>query len=396
LHQLEPLSKLTELRAKLLQPATMEAAAAEVQAILKIEALPTEPAPASSKESTEEMLGRLLGKRPSEQSRTTSPAELANRLIQQIVGSNVPSAGPPPRSKLTALVDAELSARLRAILHHPGFQALEAAWRGLDFLVRNITDGVQLSVIDVGESQLATMLAAEETAKSALYKQLERIRPAVVLGIFTFGPQDHAILEEIARAASACHTAFVAGASPRFLGCSSFGVQPDPDDWVKGSSAELEAFGAIRRIPEAAHLGLALPRFLLRHPYGKGSDAVETLSFEEMPAKPEHESYLWGNPAYLCGHVLAETFAAQGPEMALDGSGGDVSGLPIHRYTSDGETQVKPCAEAWLSDRAADAILSRGLMPVQSVHGRDAVQLLTLRSVSDPPVPLAVHSEFEV
>ena len=59
--------------------------------------------------------------------------------------------------------------------------------------------------------------------------------------------------------------------------------------------------------------------------------------------------------------------------------GGEVSGLPIHKFTIDGEIQVKPCAEAWLSDRAAAAILSRGIMPVLSVRGRDAVQLLTLQ-----------------
>ena len=115
-----------------------------------------------------------------------------------------------------------------------------------------------------------------------------------------------------------------------------------------------------------------------------------------MPKEPEHESYLWGNPAFLCGHLLAELFAAQGPELEVDGSGGEVGGLPIHTFTSKGETQVKPCAEAWLNERAANAILKRGIMPVLSIRGRDAVQLLTLRAISDPPRPLAVGTEFEV
>ena len=149
-------------------------------------------------------------------------------------------------------------------------------------------------------------------------------------------------------------------------------------------------------MPEAVHLGLALPRFLLRQPYGKGSDTIETFAFEEMPTEPEHESYLWGNPAFLCGHLLAELFAAQGSELEVDGGGGEVGGLPTHTFTSDGETQVKPCAEAWLNERAAEAILKRGIMPVLSVRGQDAVQLLTLRAISDPPMPLAVGTEFEV
>ena len=395
LNRLEPLSKLTDLRASLLHPATMDAAAKELQEILKIEALPAELASKSTAESTEEMLDRLLGKGPAEESRTTSPAELANRLILQIVGSNVPNVA-PERSQLAALADAELSARLKAILHHPDFQALEAAWRGLDFLTRNVIEEVKLYVIDIRSSELATMLTVEDLTKSAIYRQLEKLRPAVVLGVYTFGPEDRALLGKIAVLANICHTAFVAGASPSLVGCTSFGTQPDPSDWSVGSSGELEEFAALRRMQAAVHLGLALPRFLLRQPYGKGSDTIEAFPFEEMLTEPDHESYLWGNPAFLCGHLLAELFAAQGSELKVDGGGGEVGGLPIHTFTSDGETQVKPSAEAWLNERAANAILKRGIMPVLSVRGRDAVQLLSLRAISDPPMPLAVGTEFEV
>jgi type VI secretion system protein ImpC len=392
LNQLKPLANLAELRAKLLHPESMDAAAKELQEALKIGGLPSETPPATSTESTEEMLGRLLGKPASEPDRVSSPVLLANRLIRQIIGANVPDVH-PQQSQLVALADTELSERLRAILHHAAFQALESTWRGLDFLVRNIAEDVKLYVINLRQSELATMLSGEDLAKSVIYKQLEKIRPALVLGVYTFGPQDHTVLAGIARLANACHTAFVAGASPHLVGCSSFGAQPDPDDWTTRSSDELEGYGALRRMPEAVHLGLAMPRFLLRQPYGKGSDTIDAFPFEEIPVKPEHESYLWGNPAFLCGHLLADQFESSDSDQELRG-GGEVSGLPIHKFTSDGETQVKPCAEAWLSERAAEAILSHGIMPVLSVHGRDAVQLLTLRALSDPPRPLAVGLEF--
>lgn len=387
--RVDPMAHLTDLRAKLLQPASSHAAAKEIQEVLKIGTAPSVTAP----ESVEEMLARLLEKPVSAQHQASSPAQLAHRLIQQIVGSNVPGLH-PQQSQLAALVDAELSASLRAILHHPSFQALEAVWRGLDFLVRNITEDVKLSIINTRRDELATLLSTEDLAQSVICRQLEKIRPAAVLGLYTFGPPDSAVLVGIARLAKACRAAFVAGASPHLVGCSSFGAQPDPDDWTK-ESAELESFDGVRRMPEAAHLGLAMPRFLLRQPYGKDSDAIEAFPFEEMPAIPEHESYLWGNPALLFGHVLADAFAAHGSEMEVDGGGGEVSGLPIHKFTRDGETHVKPCAEAWLSERAATAILSHGIMPVLSVRGRDAAQLWTLRAISSPPVPLAVRLEFE-
>lgn len=383
--RLDPLAKLTELRAKLFRPVSMDDAARELREVLRIDALPTDLPPATSAESTEEMLSRLLGKPASGQNPATSSAGLANRLIQQLVGSNPPSID-PQYPQLATLAEAELSARLRAILHAPAFQSLEATWRGLDFLVRNISEDVKLYVIDICKNELAKMLAAEDAGKSAIYKQLERIHPGLVLGSYTFGPEDNALLADISRLATGCNTAFVGAASPRLVGCSSFSVQPDPDDWLIGSSDALEGFAALRRMPEAAHLGLAMPRFLLRQPYGKGSDTIETFEFEEMTAVPEHESYLWGNPAFLCGQLIAEAFAAQDSDMAERHGGGEVGGLPIHTFTADGETQVKPCAEAWLSERAAAAILGQGIMPVLSVHGRDAVQLLTFRALSNRSV----------
>jgi type VI secretion system protein ImpC len=393
LARLEPLVKLTELRARLSCPDSSNEAARELREVLKIDALPAEPSPATSTESTEALLSRLLGKPAAKQNTADSPGGLAHRLIEQLVGSNVPSVH-PQELQLAALAEAELSASLRAILHAASFQALEATWRGLDFLVRNTSQDVKLYIIDFPKIELARVLATEDLAKSAIYKQLERMRPGMVLGVYTFGPEDNPLLERIARLAASCHTAFVAGASPHLIGCSSFGVQTDPDDWSRASSDALEEFAALRRRSEAAHLGLAMPRFLLRQPYGKGSDAIETFPFEEMTTKPEHESYLWGNPAFLCGQCMADAFATQGLEMEGYEAGSEVSGLPIHQFTSDGETQVKPCAEAWLSERAAAAILSRGIMPVLSIRGRDAVQLLTLRSISDPPMALAVRREF--
>ncbi len=394
LTRLDPLAKLTELRAKLFFPPSSDEAARELREVLKIDALPAEPSPATPTESTEALLSRLLGKPAAPQNTATSPGSLANHLIEQLIGSNVPSVH-PQQLQLAGLAEAELSASLRAVLHATAFQALEATWRGLDFLVRNTSQDIKLYIIDLPKIELARMLATEDLAKSAIHQQLEKMRPGMVLGVYTFGPEDNTLLERIARLAAACHTAFVGGASPHLVGCRSFGVQTDPDDWSKAHSDALDEFAALRRRPEAAHLGLAMPRFLLRQPYGKGSDAIETFPFEEMTTKPEHESYLWGNPAFLCGQWMADAFATQGLELEGPEAGSEVSGLPIHRFTTDGETQVKPCAEAWLSERAAATILSRGIMPVLSIRGRDAVQFLTLRAISDPPMALAVRREFD-
>ena len=131
-------------------------------------------------------------------------------------------------------------------------------------------------------------------------------------------------------------------------------------------------------------MGLALPRVLLRQPYGKDSDPIESFPFEELAGDPPHEGYLWGNPAILCGHLLAAAFRAEGWEMQTRGYG-EVGDLPVHKFRQEGETRVKPCAEAWLSERAGEAISKRGLMPVLSVKGRDMVRVAGLQSLAGKP-----------
>ena len=79
-----------------------------------------------------------------------------------------------------------------------------------------------------------------------------------------------------------------------------------------------------------------------------------------MLSQPEHESYLWGSSAILCGYLLADAFATDGWELDARHRG-EIFGLPMHKFTADGEIHVKPCAEAWLSDKAAEAILNRGI-----------------------------------
>jgi len=54
----------------------------------------------------------------------------------------------------------------------------------------------------------------------------------------------------------------------------------------------------------------------------------------------------------------------------------EIDGLPAHLYREDGEPQLKPCAEALLTEGAANAMLDRGLMPLVSLKDRDAVRLV--------------------
>jgi type VI secretion system protein ImpC len=391
IRRIEPLSRLFDLRARLLDPAFAAAAVAEAHVILQMPRPGTTPLAAAPPETTEQLLTRLLGKPEGRKSDSPPAASAIERLIKQIVAPSVVPNATTEQSTLVQLVENELSVGLRELLRDPNFQSLEAAWRGIDFLVRETGDQIRLYLLDITKAELATQASAGDLPKAQIFKHLERITPAVVLGLYTFGPGDQVLLGALGSLMESLATSFVAGASPEMVGCRSFGSQPDPDDWVSESS--LHEFDALRRLPQSAHLGLLAPRFLLRQPYGPDSDPIEAFAFQEALADSEHEAYLWGNPSVLCGDLLADAFAAAGWNFDTRG-GGQICGLPVHTFTTEGEAQVKPCAEAWLTERAANVILNHGIMPVASIRGRDAVEIRALQSFSIPPKPLIIRSEY--
>ncbi|MGH9612539.1 MAG: type VI secretion system contractile sheath domain-containing protein, partial [Bryobacteraceae bacterium] len=139
----------------------------------------------------------------------------------------------------------------------------------------------------------------------------------------------------------------------------------------------------------AAQIGLAAPRFLLRLPYGEDGDPCESIHFEEMPAgKPDPASYCWGNPAALMALLLGQSFAEYGLRFR-PGIVRDVDHLPLHVYEFEGESISQPCGEILLTERAADRLLERGIMPIASMKDSDTVRVVRFQSVADPATTLA-------
>jgi type VI secretion system protein ImpC len=184
---------------------------------------------------------------------------------------------------------------------------------------------------------------------------------------------------------------FVAGGSGEVVGCDDPVARPDPDDWTAPDAEVSQLWQALRSIPEAKYLGVVWPRFLLRLPYGKATDAVERFAFEEQPG---HNQLLWGNGALICACLLGQTFERQGWAMR-PGTIQDVTDLPLFVREVDGEAMAQPCAEALLGTRALAKIQDAGLMPLASMQGADAVRLMYFGSIAHPPRPLALRTGDE-
>src|SRR5262249_18361416 len=153
-----------DLRKRLGQPSTQAAAAAEVREWLKPAATPAAPttSPPIAAVPAENLLEQILGDTPpeaAERPRLPGGGDW-QAFLRKIVKPHVAPSEAPDRAELLSVVDETTSGQMRAILRHPDFQALEAAWRGLFLLVRRLeTDTkLRLYVLDISKAELAADL----------------------------------------------------------------------------------------------------------------------------------------------------------------------------------------------------------------------------------------------
>jgi len=396
-----PLARLFEAQQLLLDASTAEQGKIALEACLRtghgVQPVPSSTAAAAQTESDRETLGRLLG--------GTAPAEVrpaavspVEQFIRQIIAPHVAPASTSWQQGALDAANFELAGRLRDLLHHPDFQSLEAAWRGLDFLIRRIeaVDRVGVFLLDFTAEELqAEALSEQPVAQRGLFRLLRDRHISVLIGNLTFGQtaDDLRALGRIAELAAELRAPFIATASPNLVNCDSFGRHPDPDDWKSNLPSEVEAaWQALRGQPSARYLGLVAPRFLLRQPYGQNGDPIESFPFEELPGAAAHESFLWGHPAILCACLLADGFRDEDAEFELPAQG-EVSDMPVHKWTEEGETVIKPYAEAWLTDRAADRLAARGIMAVLSRKDYNSVRLPGIHSLAISGEALAFRQD---
>jgi type VI secretion system protein ImpC len=289
-------------------------------------------------------------------------------FLKKVVKPHLAEREDPRQQAWAERVDQATGEQMRAILRHPQFQAIEAAWRAVWMLIQQLQPDSELKIF-LFDATLEELTADPGLLAKCLAAPHDPW--ALIAGNFVFGQdaESAARLRKLGRIAAAAGAPFLAEALP-------------PDE-----STAAEQWGELTRSPEASWIGLALPRFLLRLPYGKGTSPVEAFDFEEMP-ESVHAAYLWGNPAFACASILGRAFRSHGWDLRA-GLNRQIEGLPQHVYQADGESVAKPCAEVLLTENEADFLMANGLMPLASIKGRDAILLVRLQSISDPPAALS-------
>lgn len=300
---------------------------------------------------------------------------------------------------MIARIDSKLSDQVNAILHHPEVQKMESAWRGLKSLVDGIDfrENTKLEMLNASKDDLqADFDDAPEVSKSGLYRLVYSNEYGVfggqpfglMVGNFDFGPgaQDMALLRQFAAVAAMAHAPFVANASPRFFGESSFAALPrlkDLKSMLEGP--QFTKWQAFRDSEDSRYVGLCLPRFLLRLPYGEATVPVKSFNFNEEVVG-NHDSYLWGYASTAFATRVAASFAEFRwcPNIIGPQSGGTVEGLPLHTFESMGELQNKIPTEVLLTERREYELSEEGFIGLTFRKDSDNACFFSANSVQRP------------
>ena len=396
LERVDALAEWRSTRERLEDPRTFLEAAREVRewAGPPSERRESAVAPAGA---TDDIVGELLAG-ASRREKNADPAFEAE--LKAIVRPHLAPEEDADLPRLREAVDEARSRHLRTILRNPRFRALEAAWRSLDLLVRRAgDDSIRIFFLDVSrEALLADLASQKHLSDTGLFRQVvtETVDTpgaepwGAILGLYEFSPTiaDAALLSRVAKVAQAAGAPFLAGALSDFVGCASLAATPDPDDWQRKEDDGAVIWEELRTLPEAAWVALALPRLMLRLPYGAKTDPIEAYGFEEIPGTPEHEAYVWGNAGLACALVLTGAFEQTGWDLRPE-TAAEIQGLPAHVFRDGLETRVTPPSEVVLTIRAAEKILEAGLVPVLSLKGSESVRVARLQAVASPLRELA-------
>ena len=304
---------------------------------------------------------------------------------------------------IIAAIDKKLSEQVNLILHHDDFQQLEGAWRGLHHLVNNTETDEQLKirVLNVSKKELGkTLKKYKGTAwdQSPVFKKFYEEEYGqfggepygTIVGDYHFdhSPQDVELLTEMAQVAAASHAPFISAASPNLMQMESWQELANPRDLTKiFTTPEYAAWRSLRESDDARYIGLCMPRFLARLPYGAKTNPVEEFDFEEDTEGASHDKYTWANSAYAMAVNINRSFKNFGWCSQIRGieSGGAVEGLPTHTFpTDDGGVDMKCPTEIAISDRREAELAKNGFMPLVHRKNSDLAAFIGAQSLQKP------------
>ncbi|MGN7103124.1 type VI secretion system contractile sheath large subunit [Ralstonia holmesii] len=300
-------------------------------------------------------------------------------------------------------IDSKLSEQINLILHNEDFQKLESAWRGLHHLVSNTEtdEKLRIRVMDVSKEELRRTLRRYKGIgwdQSPFFKRIYEEEYGQLGGepygclvadyYFDHTPPDVELLGSLAKISAAAHAPFIAGASPSVLQMDSWQELANPRDLSKiFQNLEYAPWNSLRNSEDARYVGLAMPRFLSRLPYGIKTNPVDAFDFEEDTDGADHRKYVWSNAAYAMAVNINRSFKQYGWCTLIRGveSGGVVENLPCHTFpTDDGGVDMKCPTEIAISDRREAELAKNGFISLVHRKNTDYAAFIGAQSLQKP------------
>ena len=304
---------------------------------------------------------------------------------------------------IIAEIDRKLSEQVNLIIHQAEFQQLEGAWRGLHYLINNTeTDEMlKIRVMNISKKDLGkTLKRFKGTAwdQSPIFKKMYEQEYGQFGGepygclvgdyYFDHSAPDVELLREMSQIAGSIHAPFMAAADPNLMQMDSWQELSNPRDLTKiFGTAEYASWRSLRESEDSRYVGLAMPRFLSRMPYGARTNPVEEFAFEEDADGPDHSKYTWSNSAYAMAVNINRAFKLYGWCTRIRGieSGGAVEELPVHTFpTTDGGVDMKCPTEIAIPDRREAELAKNGLMPLIHKKNSDFAAFIGAQSLQKP------------
>jgi type VI secretion system protein ImpC len=304
---------------------------------------------------------------------------------------------------IIAELDRKLSDQVNEIIHNPDFQELESAWRGLHYLVNNSeTDQMlKIRVMNISKKDLSKTLKRFKGAawdQSPIFKKVyeqefgqlggEPFGTLVGDYYFDHSPPDVELLGELAKISAASHAPFIGSTAPTLFQMESWQELRNPRDLTKiFSTPEYAGWRSLRESDDARYLGLTMPRFLARQPYGAKSDPIEEFAFEEDTGGGAADKFTWANSAYAMAVNINRSFKLYGWCSRIRGieSGGAVTGLPTYTFpTDDGGVDMTCPTEIAISDRREAELAKAGFMPLIHRKNSDFAAFVGAQSLQKP------------
>ena len=343
--------------------------------------------------------------KPSSNEAKSAVEAAVQTLAQQALGQTALIGKDVTKSinAMIAAIDEKLTAQLNLILHNPDFQKLEGAWRGLHYMVNNTEsdEHLKIRVMNISKLELGKTLKRFKGAawdQSPLFKKVYEEEYGqfggepfgAIVGDYHFdqSPPDVELLGEMAKIAASAHAPFITGAGPSLMQMESWQELANPRDLTKiFSTPEYAGWRSLRESDDSKYLGMCMPRFLARTPYGAKTNPVEEFDFEEDTAGADHSKYAWANAAYAMATNINRSYKQYGWGSRIRGieSGGAVEGLPLHTFpTDDGGVDQKCPTEIAISDRREAELSKAGLLSLIHRKNSDFAAFIGSQSLNKP------------